>query len=355
MDFGNSFYQKEFASVVGCEDEKFMKFNAIVGNPPYQENDGGAGASARALYPYFVNIVKACEPRYASLIIPSKWYAGGKGLDGFRKEMLNDSSIKELHDCLHPEEYFPDTNNRGGVCYLLWDKNYDNTVNQVKVVTHDNNDTKSECMRPLKIRDLDIFIRNSKAISILDKVIPDDNTVTMTEIISPRKPFGLEGNFIAGKEFYLSNTKLTDPVKCYGKAKAMGYMERSLVNVHKEWIDAWKVYMPYANNIGTELNDDNQNTFLGEPGSVCTETFLCVGAGMGLTEESAQNLSNYLRTKFARFLLSLAKISQHGTGKTYRFVPVQDFNEEWTDERLYKKYLLTEQEIDYIESSIKEL
>ena len=120
-------------------------------------------------------------------------------------------------------------------------------------------------------------------------------------------------------------------------------------------IDKWKVFIPESNNIGTELNDDNQNSFVGAPQEICTETFLCVGAELNLTQQSARNLSNYLRTKFARFLLSLAKISQHGTSKTYRFVPLQDFNEEWTDEKLYKKYSLTQQERNYIESSIKSM
>lgn len=349
------FESKELNPEKDCEVDELMKFNAIVGNPPYQEDDGGAGASAKALYPHFVNITKACEPRYSSLIIPSKWYAGGKGLDIFRNNMLNDSTIKELHDCLHPEDYFPDTNNRGGICYILWDSSYNNLTNQVKIVTHDINDSKSECIRSLKTRDLDIFIRNSKAISILDKVIPNDSTATMTQIISPRKPFGLEGNFVASKDFKPNKDSISQPIKCYGKARSIGYISKDLLSTHTEWIDSWKVFMPYANNIGTELNDDNQNTFLGEPNSVCTETFLCVGADLGLTKKSAENLANYLRTKFARFLLSLAKISQHGTGKTYRFVPLLDFNEEWTDEKLFKKYLLTQQEIDYIESSIKSM
>lgn len=117
--------------------------------------------------------------------------------------------------------------------------------------------------------------------------------------------------------------------------------------------DKYQEYMPYANNIGTELNDDNQNTFIGEPGSCCTETFLSVGHTLGLSETTAKNLSNYMRTKFARFLLSLAKISQHGTSKTYRFVPIVDFNEKWTDEKLYKKFGLSQEEINCIETSIK--
>lgn len=272
----------------------------------------------------------------------------------FRQAMLDDAGIREIHDCLHPEEIFPDTNNRGGICYLLWDKSYDNVANKLKVITHEGNGTESEAIRTFKTRDLDIFIRNSKAICILDKVIPEGaETDVMTNHISPRRPFAIDGSFIKSSDFHTTQEGLADAVKCYGKAKAVGFMERELVTTHTEWIDTWKVYMPYANNIGTELNDDNQNTFIGEPHSVCTETFLAVGMDLELDEASAKNLAGYLRTKFARFLLSLAKISQHGTSKTYRFVPVQDFNEEWTDEKLYAKYLLTPEEIECIEASIK--
>lgn len=339
-----------------AEEVETLKFNAIVGNPPYQEDDGGAGASARPLYPYFVNMAKSFSSEYSTLIIPSKWYAGGKGLDEFRDSMLHDIKIRELHDCIHPEDIFPDTNNRGGICYLLWDDKYNNTesTNKIKIVTHEEAGKKYVDSRLLITRDLDIFIRNGKAISILDKVMPEDGTIKpLSDIISPRKPFGLEGNFVKDPGFHNSEDGLSTPIICYGKAKARGFIERSSVLSHAEWIDTWKVYMPYANNIGTELNDDNQNTFIGEPGSCCTETFLSVGHTLGLSETTAMNLSNYMRTKFARFLLSLAKISQHGTSKTYRFVPIVDFNEEWTDEKLYKKFGLSQEEINCIETSIK--
>lgn len=337
------------------EGDELMKFNAIVGNPPYQEEDGGAGASAKAIYPYFVKITKACKAQYSSLIIPSKWYAGGKNLDDFRSDMLGDIHIRELHDCLRPEEYFPDTNNRGGICYLLWDNNYDNQNSKMKVVTHEGGGVSNEYIRDLKIRDLDIFFRNNKAISILDKVIPNSDTPVLKDHISAAKAFGFRTFFISDPKFREASTGLSEPIKCYGRAGKVGYVEKKEVLSHIEWIERWKVFIPESNNIGTELNDDNQNSFVGAPNEICTETFLCVGADLNLTKKSAENLSAYLRTKFARFLLSLAKISQHGTGKTYRFVPVQDFNEKWTDDKLYKKYSLSKQEIEYIESSIKSM
>ena len=334
-----------------------VNFNAVVGNPPYQEADGGAAASARPIYPYFVDASKVLSTSYSTIIMPSRWYTGGKGgkfLDEFRKSMLDDTHIRELHDCLHPEEIFPDTNNRGGLCYFLWDANYNSeSDNKMRVITHNGGGETTEYIRSMKTRDLDFFVRNSAALSILDKVVPDDNTDVMSNHISPRRPFGLDGNFIKLADFHSEKNGLREPIKCYGKGNSVGYVEKAIIPSHQEWISCWKVFMPYANNIGTELNDDNQNTFIGEPNSVCTETFLAVGQEDNLDEGQCFNLVNYLRTKFARFLLSLVKISQHGTSKTYCFVPVVDFNEEWTDEKLYAHFGLSEEEINIIESSIK--
>lgn len=338
----------------GIEEVDKVRFNAIVGNPPYQEADGGAGVSSRPIYPYFVGASRKLSPKYVSIIIPTRWFAGGKGLDDFRKSMLDDKHIKELHDCLHPEEIFPNTNNRGGICYFLWDSQYNNeSASSVKVVTHNGNGQLAESIRPMRTKDLDIFIRNSAALSILGKVVPNEGTDVMANHISPRRPYGLDGNFVKTAKFQATKFGMIDPVKCYGKARAVGFVEKEDIPSHTEWIDCWKVFMPYANNIGTELNDDNQNTFIGEPKSVCTETFLAVGIEDNLDEAQCTNLSKYLRTKFARFLLSLAKISQHGTSKTYRFVPVVDFSEAWTDKKLYTKFGLTKEEINLIENSIK--
>ena len=335
------------------QEESRMKFSAIVGNPPYQEADGGAGVSSRAIYPFFVDIARELSPSYISVIIPTRWFTGGKNLDAFRESMLNDAHLRELHDCLHPEEIFPNTNNRGGICYFLWEKDYNNLVSKMKVVTHEGEGIAKEYTRDLKIHDMDIFFRNNQAISILDKVIKNNTMPTMKDHISAAKAFGFRTFFISDPKFRSSPDGLSEPIKCYGRGGKTGYVDRCEVLTHNEWIDRWKVFIPESNNIGTELNDDNQNSFVGAPKEICTESFLCVGADLCLNRDSAKNLSEYLRTKFARFLLSLAKISQHGTSKTYRFVPVVDFSEEWTDEKLYAKYGLTQEEINLIESSIK--
>ena len=332
-----------------------MIFSAIVANPPYQVSDGGAQASARPIYNEFVMMAKEMNPEYMSFITPTRWYAGGKGLDAFRKNMLDDIRISELHDFLHPEELFPNTNNRGGVCYFLWSREHDNTNNPPTIVTHNGGGETSSANRPLRTRGLDMFVRNSNAISIIEKVLPDGTEDTIEKHISPRKPFGLDGNFIKTADFHANMDDLTKPVKCYGKSKSVGYVERDNVRNHQAWIDVYKVFTPYANNIGTELNDDNQNTFVGEPGSICTETYLAIGMDLNLSKEASANLSNYLRTKFARFLHSLAKISQHGTAKTYRFVPLVDLSKNWTDQELFLEYKLSDEEISLIESSIKDM
>ncbi len=329
-----------------------MKFDVVIGNPPYQESDGGAGASAKPIYNQFVNVSKELGSTYLCIIMPSRWMAGGKGLDEFRNAMLNDKHIAELHDFMHPEDVFPNTNNRGGVCYFMRNVNYDNTEHKVKVVTHYENYSHST-HRALKTDNLDIFVRDSQAIGILDKIFKEGDVDTINNYISAAKAFGFRTFFIEDDRFNNSADNLHDAIKCYGRAGKVGYVEREEVQSHSEWIDKWKVYVPESNNIGTELNDDNQNSFVGDPGTICTETYLVVGAELDLTQEKASNLSNYLRTRFARFLLSLAKISQHGTGKTYRFIPLQDFSKSWTDAALYAKYGLTTEEIDFIESKIK--
>lgn len=342
-----------------------LKFDVIIGNPPYQEMDGGAQASASPLYHHFIDLAKELNPEIISFIIPTRWYVGGKGLDNFRDEMLNDIHIRELHDWLTPEDIFPNTNIRGGVCYFLWDKNYDNNENLTRVVTYENNKVIGDTVRPMRIKDVDVFIRDGKAVPILSKVFADESIETMLNYVSPLRPFGFRGYFIKDEQFRSSKSALSEPIICYGRGKVVGYLDRNEVEVRSEWISLWKIFTPRANNIGTELNDDNLNTFVGAPGTICTESYIVIGAELGLDEISANNLSKYLTTKFARYLHSLAKASQDATAKTYRFIPLQDFTDnldiDWSvsvqevDKQLYKKYRLTEDEINHIERRIKEM
>ena len=352
---GNSYWK--------ANNDNDMKFNAIVGNPPYMEMDGGAQVSAKPIYNQFVEIAKKIEPDYVSMIIPTRWYSGGKGLDEFRNSMLNDKRISLLHDFLNPEQVFPKTNIRGGICYFLRNKFYDNEINLTKVVTHRSGHEPVSVMRSLKNEESEIFIRHEIALRILGKVKSHVAFSSFEKSVSARRPFGLDGSFSNSEDYKPSKDGLTAPLICYGKGKKIGYVENEKFSFKASLVDCFKVFTPYANNIGTELQDDNLNTFIGEPGSICTETYILLGYNLKLNKVSAKNLSNYFSTKFSRFLHSLAKSSQHGTAKTYKFVPLQDFTEksdiDWRksiseiDKQLYTKYGLTEDETAFIESMIK--
>lgn len=340
-----------------------MKFNVIVGNPPYQQSDGGAQASARPIYHLFVNVAKSLNPDYISIIMPTRWYAGGRGLDDFRDEMLNDHHIMELHDFLQPELIFQNINLRGGICYFLWGREYNNLINFTKMFTYKHDLNPKYCLRSLKTEGSDILIRHNVAIEIINKICNINNFISFENHTSSLRPFGFRGYFTNDEKFRSTNNGLVDPVICYGKAKKTGYIERHEILKNLNWVDCYKVFTPRANNIGTELNDDNLNTFVGEPNTICTESYIVLGIDLELDSTSASNLGKYFKTKFARFQHSIGKASQDATSKTYKFVPLQNFNSDsdidWSksvqeiDKQLYSKYNLTQDEIDFIENMIK--
>lgn len=341
-----------------------MKFDAVVGNPPYQESDGGAQASAKPIYNYFVESAKQINTRLINLIMPTRWYAGGKGLDDFRKQMLDDKNIAEIHDFQNPSIIFPSTNIRGGVCFVIWDNDYNNEKDLVRVVSYgDSLAEKKELKRNLKVGDEDIFIRHIESLEIVNKIKSIKEFISFENYVSSLRPFGFRGYFTKDENFRDSISGLKKPVICYGKGRQIGYLEREEIAKNQEWVDKFKVYIARANNIGTELNDDNLNAYIGKPNTICTESYLVIGANLNLGDNSAKNLIQYLTTKFARFLHSVGKASQDATSKTFKFVPLQDFTEnsdiDWSksiseiDQQLYKKYGLSQEEIDFIERMIK--
>lgn len=340
-----------------------VKFGAVVGNPPYQISDGGAQASAKPIYQHFVLLGKELTSKYSCFITPTRWFAGGKGLDEFRDMMLNDKTIKELHDFLTPEDVFPNTNNRGGVCYFIQNKDNKNDA-PVRFVTHKDNKIIYDVQRKIKVDGVDILIRDSKGCRIIKKIsdICDD---FLSNHISSLRPYGFRGYFIKDKNYKKNPSEVTNPVMCIGKGKQVGYVERSLISKNTEWIDSWKVFMPRANNISTELNDDNLNVFIAEPNVICTESYLSCFGDDNLTKESAENAVKYMISKFVRYIHSLSKSSQDATAKTFKFVPMQDFTHDsdidWTksinqiDEQLFEKYNLNEEEKEHIKLSIKDM
>lgn len=334
-----------FISKIIKEIFEDMKFDVIIGNPPYQEQDGGAQKSAKPLYHKFIETAKKLNPNYITMIIPARWYNGGKGLSDFRKEMLNDNRLSIIHDFPETSDCFSNLNIRGGVCYFLWDKNHEGNCT---VYNHKNGEIIDKSTRPLLEDGAKAFIRFNKSINILKKV-RSKNEKTMNELVSTRKPFGLATNF----EEYKEEKDKEYNIKLY-KTRSQAFVSRDKIIKNPEWIDMYKVFEPYA----SPGSDDYPHLILSKPivegpGTACTETYLVINPTND--EDIAKNVATYMETQFFRFMLSLLKSTQHITKNIYSFVPQQDFTKIWTDEMLYKKYGINEEEIKFINTIVKPL
>lgn len=346
-----------------------VKFDVVIGNPPYQESDNKSGnGSATPLYDKFIELSISIKPKYISLITPSVWFLGGKGLDNFRRKMLEDIHIKSFHNYVTPNDVFQNVSLRGGVNFFVWDANFNNTKYFIHTETIKNSKIVDSSDRPYRLLDLDLFISDSRAYTLLQNMLErnyisldfEDKKLMLYGFVSERNPFGIATTM---KDFGDENDD--NDVKIYASKGRVGFLPRSTIKRNLELVDSYKVLTAFANNIGTDLPDDNLNTIVSEPKSACTETYLVIGGNLKLTRDTANNLSKYLKTKFVRMLIMLAKANQNGTRKTYRFVPLQSFTSDldidWSqsiaeiNQQLYRKYELSEEEIIFIEENIKEM
>jgi len=332
-----------------------MQFDVIIGNPPYQLNDGGFGTSAAPIYQLFVEQAKKLEPRYLSLVIPSRWFAGGKGLDEFREGMLADKRTRSIDDYLSAADVFPGVGLKGGVCYFLWERD---NPGLCCVTTHFKDWADSKSTRPLLEDGADIFIRFNEGLSVLKKVISVETNQSRSlslpenkrfdKLVSSRKPFGLETKF-QGKV-----TKRVGDVQVYQNG-GIGYTPQKSITSGVELIDKWKVYVgraaPGTGNRDTYPHRIISTPFIGEPGSISSETYLCIGPLESKSE--AESVLSYLTCRLTRLLILLHKPSQDTTRKVYTFVPTQNWTKQWTDTDLYAKYGLNEKEIAFIEKIVR--
>lgn len=320
-----------------------MQFDVIIGNPPYQLDDGGYGTSAAPIYQLFVETALDLNPRYAVFVTPSRWMAGGKGLDKYRERMLSDKHLRIIVDYPKLYEGFPGVKIRGGISYFLWDRDHNGPCTVQTI--WDGQPTGPAVARYLD--SYDILVRRNEAVPILEKVKVKAEP-TLDSRVSSRKPFGLPTNF-RGKP---SATGLNKPVRLFENQR-ISWISRKDISINKAWIDEWKVLLTAVQGTSAAVETKFlSKPIIAEPGTACTETY--VVAGHFDSEIEAANYAQYLRTRFARFLVSLRKSTQHATRDVYSFVPDLPLDQEWTDIKLYERYGLNNEEIAFIESQVAE-
>lgn len=320
-----------------------LQFDVIIGNPPYQLDDGGYGTSAAPIYQLFVEKALELEPHYAVFVTPSRWMAGGKGLDKYREKMLSDKRMRAIVDYPKLYEGFPGVKIRGGISYFLWDSTYSGPC-QVQTIW-DGKPTGPAVARYLDA--FDILVRRNEAVPILEKIRAKGEP-TLDARVSSQKPFGLR-TFFHGKA---DAKRLKNPVKLFGSQR-ISWVNRSEIPTNTDWIDQWKVLMTRVQGTSAAIETKFlSKPIIAEPGTACTESYIV--AGRFDTEAAAKNYASYLRTRFARFLVSLRKSTQDAPKNVYAFIPDLPIDQEWSDAKLYRRYGLTKDEIAFIESQVAE-
>jgi site-specific DNA-methyltransferase (adenine-specific) len=321
-----------------------MRFDVIVGNPPYQLRGGAGGSSDSSIYHKFVEQGFLLEPRFAVFVTPSRWMAGGRGLDEFRSKMLTSGNIRELVDFPDASDAFPGVQIKGGVCYFLWDRDHPGTCNVTRIASGETHEQPNR-----NLGEFDVFIRDDRAVTILRKVLSREEP-SMIDLISGDTPFGIATNFTDYTE-----SKQRGKIALHliaSSRRTIGYLDASLVRKNVDLINEWKVLVPEAYGAGeTYPHQILGKEIVAPPPSVCTQSYLAVSPFE--SDEAANSFASYYRTRFFRFLVSLRKITQHALRSTYTWVPQQSWDKSWNDELLYKKYKITKDEIVFIESIVR--
>ncbi len=340
----------EWIHTIKPEEIFKMKFDVIIGNPPYQlstvsGDTTNVSKQAKPIYNLFVEQAKKLNPRYLSMIIPSRWFAGGLGLDNFREAMMNDSHITNLVDFANAKDCFPQNSISGGVCYFLWERD----ANSPCKFTNVNGPITITESRYLN--EFPVVVRYNSAVDIIRKVL-DRSDSFLKDIVSPISPFAIPTK-VSGAPQKDTNNYIT-----LYTSRGVGYIDNQTVVSNRKYISKYKVMVSQigAEHAGEPARDGKFRVLTSSmrvmhPDEVCTNSYIVIGEYDNIAEP--ENLLAYLKTKFVRFLVLQAVSSIHISRTSFTFVPMQDFSKPWTDEELYEKYGLTEEEIAFIESMIR--
>ena len=321
-----------------------MQFDVIIGNPPYQMTGGAGGSSDSSIYHLFVQQALTLEPHYVSMVMPSRWMAGGRGLDEFRAQMLNSGHVRSLTDFPDSGEAFPGVQIKGGVCYFLWDAAHNGTCDVTRIA-----EGVEHIQRNRLLGEFDVFVRDERALGILRKVLSKKEP-SILELISGDTPFGIATNFEDWSEKDGAG-RIALHVITRGK-RTVGFIKRGHIRKNIAALDVWKVLVPEAYGAGeTFPHQILGKEIVAAPPSTCTQSYLTVSPFR--SERAAKSFASYYRTRLFRFLVSLRKITQHALRSTYLWVPQQSWDRTWTDEILYEKYGITKGEIPFIDSMIR--
>lgn len=338
------------------EGDGKMKFDIVVGNPPYQKGDGSGGAddSAIPVYDSFVNIIKYLSPNFFTLILPAKWMLGGRGLQKFREEMINDHHISTLYDFEDAKECFNNIHLDGGICYFLWDEKYNGKTTHI---FKNNFGSVSQTSHYLKNNFSDYVIRDGKMLNLIEAVQADKS---FSSIVSSSRPFGIRNYLFNSPERYpeleLSDNYFDGSVKIYGvkgikggAKRKTGYVKRSMIQKNKEAIDKYKLFFTTSYSTNAIVPPE---IILGKPGEICTETFLMIGPFN--TEKECINCLNYVNTNFFRTLLYFGKGTMHVTQSVFSYIPLLKFDKMWNDENLRQYFNLSVENLKLINDTVNQ-